>query len=34
MFDKTFPTLDCATILTPKMAVGQHERIDLITNAG
>jgi heterodisulfide reductase subunit A len=35
MFDKTFPTLDCAAcILTPKMvAVGQHDHIDLITNA-
>lgn len=34
-FDKTFPTLDCAAcILTPKMvAVGDHERIDLLTNA-
>lgn len=33
MFDKTFPTLDCAAcILTPKMvAVGQHEMIDLWT---
>ncbi len=33
MFDKTFPTLDCAAcILTPKMvAVGQHEMIDLLT---
>jgi len=33
MFDKTFPTLDCAAcILTPKMvAVGQHEKIDLMT---
>lgn len=33
MFDKTFPTLDCAAcILTPKMvAVGQHEHIDLMT---
>jgi heterodisulfide reductase subunit A len=33
MFDKTFPTLDCAAcILTPKMvAVGQHESIDLMT---
>lgn len=33
MFDKTFPTLDCAAcILTPKMVeVGQHENIDLIT---
>ena len=31
MFDKTFPTLDCAAcILTPKMvAVGQHEMIEL-----
>ena len=35
MFDKTFPTLDCAAcILTPKMvAVGQHEMIDLWTLA-
>lgn len=35
MFDKTFPTLDCAAcILTPKMvAVGQHEKIDLMTYA-
>ena len=35
MFDKTFPTLDCAAcILTPKMvAVGHHEMIDLVTNA-
>ena len=33
MFDKTFPTLDCAAcILTPKMVeVGQHEYIDLMT---
>ena len=33
MFDKTFPTLDCAAcILTPKMvAVAQHEMIDLMT---
>jgi heterodisulfide reductase subunit A len=33
MFDKTFPTLDCAAcILTPKMVeVGQHPRIDLLT---
>jgi heterodisulfide reductase subunit A len=33
MFDKTFPTLDCAAcILTPKMvAVGQHENIELLT---
>jgi len=32
MFDKTFPTLDCAAcILTPKMvAVGQHENIDIL----
>jgi heterodisulfide reductase subunit A len=32
MFDKTFPTLDCAAcILTPKMvAVGQHQNIDLM----
>jgi heterodisulfide reductase subunit A2 len=35
MFDKTFPTLDCAAcILTPKMvAVGDHDQIELITNA-
>ncbi len=33
MFDKTFPTLDCAAcILTPKMvSVGQHEMIRLLT---
>lgn len=33
MFDKTFPTLDCAAcILTPKMVeVGQHDKIDLLT---
>ena len=33
MFDKTFPTLDCAAcILTPKMVeVGQHADIDLLT---
>jgi len=33
MFDKTFPTLDCAAcILTPKMvAVDQHEMIELMT---
>jgi heterodisulfide reductase subunit A len=33
MFDKTFPTLDCAAcILTPKMVqAGQHENIDLLT---
>ncbi|MCL4483589.1 MAG: CoB--CoM heterodisulfide reductase iron-sulfur subunit A family protein [Bacteroidetes bacterium] len=33
MFDKTFPTLDCAAcILTPKMVdVGQHPYIDLMT---
>jgi len=33
MFDKTFPTLDCAAcILTPKMVeVGQHENINLLT---
>jgi heterodisulfide reductase subunit A len=33
MFDKTFPTLDCAAcILTPKMVeVGQHSHIDLMT---
>ncbi|MCL5734556.1 MAG: CoB--CoM heterodisulfide reductase iron-sulfur subunit A family protein [Actinobacteria bacterium] len=35
MFDKTFPTLDCAAcILTPKMVgIGQHEMIDLMTYA-
>jgi heterodisulfide reductase subunit A2 len=35
MFDKTFPTLDCAAcILTPKMvAVGVHEMIQLFTLA-
>ncbi|MBI5476886.1 MAG: CoB--CoM heterodisulfide reductase iron-sulfur subunit A family protein [Ignavibacteriales bacterium] len=33
MFDKTFPTLDCAAcILTPKMVeVGQHQNIELMT---
>lgn len=33
MFDKTFPTLDCAAcILTPKMVeVGQHPNIDLMS---
>ncbi len=33
MFDKTFPTLDCAAcILTPKMVeVGQHTSIELMT---
>ncbi|HLA40767.1 MAG TPA: FAD-dependent oxidoreductase [Candidatus Glassbacteria bacterium] len=33
MFDKTFPTLDCAAcILTPKMvSVGQHHNIELLT---
>jgi len=33
MFDKTFPTLDCAAcILTPKMVeVGQHNMIELLT---
>jgi heterodisulfide reductase subunit A len=33
MFDKTFPTLDCAAcILTPKMVeVAQHPKIELIT---
>lgn len=33
MFDKTFPTLDCAAcILTPKMVeVGQHQHIELMT---
>jgi len=35
MFDKTFPTLDCAAcILTPRMvSVGQHEMIRLLTNS-
>ena len=35
MFDKTFPTLDCAAcILTPKMVeVGQHSNIELLTMA-
>jgi len=35
LFDKTFPTLDCAAcILTPKMvAVGHHPRIRLLTFA-
>jgi len=35
MFDKTFPTLDCAAcILTPKMVnVGQHDLIHLMTNS-
>jgi heterodisulfide reductase subunit A len=35
MFDKTFPTLDCAAcILTPKMvSVGQHEHIKLLTKS-
>ena len=35
MFDKTFPTLDCAAcILTPKMvAVGQHDMITLLVNS-
>ncbi|MEN8121166.1 MAG: CoB--CoM heterodisulfide reductase iron-sulfur subunit A family protein [Bacteroidota bacterium] len=35
MFDKTFPTLDCAAcILTPKMVeVGQHPNIEMITYA-
>jgi heterodisulfide reductase subunit A len=35
MFDKTFPTLDCAAcILTPKMvAIGQHDCIELMTNS-
>lgn len=35
MFDKTFPTLDCAAcILTPKMvAVGEHEMIELMTTS-
>ncbi|MCD4737555.1 MAG: CoB--CoM heterodisulfide reductase iron-sulfur subunit A family protein [Bacteroidales bacterium] len=33
MFDKTFPTLDCAAcILTPKMVeVGQHPNIEMLT---
>lgn len=33
MFDKTFPTLDCAAcILTPKMVeIGQHPNIELLT---
>jgi heterodisulfide reductase subunit A len=35
MFDKTFPTLDCAAcILTPKMvSVAQHEMIRLLTHS-
>lgn len=35
MFDKTFPTLDCAAcILTPKMVeVGQHRYIELLANS-
>lgn len=35
MFDKTFPTLDCAAcILTPKMVeVGQHQHIEILTNS-
>jgi heterodisulfide reductase subunit A len=35
MFDKTFPTLDCAAcILTPKMVeVGQHPDIEILTNS-
>jgi len=35
MFDKTFPTLDCAAcILTPKMvSIGQHEMIKLMTKS-
>ena len=35
MFDKTFPTLDCAAcILTPKMvSVGQHDMIKLLTRS-
>ncbi|MBG0861038.1 MAG: CoB--CoM heterodisulfide reductase iron-sulfur subunit A family protein, partial [Bacteroidales bacterium] len=35
MFDKTFPTLDCAAcILTPKMvSVGQHDMIRLLTRS-
>ena len=33
MFDKTFPTLDCAAcILTPKMVeLGQHPNIEMLT---
>lgn len=35
MFDKTFPTLDCAAcILTPKMvSVGEHDLIELMTTS-
>ncbi len=35
MFDKTFPTLDCAAcILTPKMVtLGNHDKIKLVTRA-
>jgi len=35
LFDKTFPTLDCAAcILTPKMVeVGQHQHIEILTNS-
>jgi len=35
MFDKTFPTLDCAAcILTPKMVqVGKHPNIRLLTSS-
>ena len=35
MFDKTFPTLDCAAcILTPKMvSIGQHDMIKLLTKS-
>jgi len=35
MFDKTFPTLDCAAcILTPKMvSIAQHDMIDLMTRS-
>jgi len=35
MFDKTFPTLDCAAcILTPKMVqVGQHAKIKLLSSS-
>jgi heterodisulfide reductase subunit A len=35
MFDKTFPTLDCAAcILTPKMVqIGQHDNVELLTHS-
>ncbi|MGQ9589294.1 MAG: FAD-dependent oxidoreductase [Planctomycetota bacterium] len=35
MFDKTFPTLDCAAcILTPKMvSIAEHDQIELLTNS-